>query len=172
MWRHSSSAYFLYRALLVLSRRQEAFRTKKALEDLLSVWVFVSTVTRDMMAQQNLFYEEMLSRQEAKFMPFKKMILESTTKRNDGIIKEEEEGISCLQFSRVHGDGEESYFNPNYCIFLLSAWILEAKTTKSHYWGNLESLNNKLNSALKATTAEMWHSRSKTNCGKSLEIKR
>lgn len=54
---------------------------------------YVSAVTmRDMMAQQNLFYEEMLSRQEANFMSFKKMILESTTKRNDGIMKEEEEG--------------------------------------------------------------------------------
>lgn len=49
---------------------------------------------RDMMEQQNLFYEEMLSRQEANFMSFKKMILESTTSGNDGIIKEEEEGIS------------------------------------------------------------------------------
>lgn len=37
-------------------------------------------------------------------MSFKKIILESTTSRNDGIIKEEEEGISILQFSRAQSD--------------------------------------------------------------------
>lgn len=95
---------------------------------------YESTVTmRDMMEQQNLFYEEMLSRQEADFMSFKKMILESPTKRNDGIIKEKEEGMSCLQFSRVHRDGEESWFILILTTFLLSAWTLEAKTTKSDY---------------------------------------
>lgn len=57
---------------------------------------------RDMMEQQKLFYVEMLNRQEANFMSFTKMILESTTNRIDGIINQEVK--SSLQFSQAQID--------------------------------------------------------------------
>ena len=59
---------------------------------------------RDMMEQQKSFYTEMLNRQEANFMSFTKMILESTTNRTDGVMKEIQEIKSSLQFSQAQID--------------------------------------------------------------------
>ena len=66
---------------------------------------YVSMETmRDMMEQQKSFYTEMLNRQEANFMSFTKMILESTTNRTDGVMKEIQEIKSSLQFSQTQID--------------------------------------------------------------------
>lgn len=147
MWIHSSSAYFLYRALLVRMR--------------------------DMMAQQNLFYEEMLSRQEANFMSFKKNDLGINNQKKWWHHKRGRRGhiLPSIPSGSQRWRRNLSYFNPNYCTFLLSAWKQRQPKVITEEISNVESLNNKLNSAPKATTAEMWHSRSKTNCGESLEIK-
>lgn len=59
---------------------------------------------RDMMEQQKTLYVEMLNRQEANFMSFTKMIMESTTIRIDGIMKDVQEVKSSLQFSQAQID--------------------------------------------------------------------
>lgn len=55
---------------------------------------------KEMLDQQKEFYVEMLNRQEATFMNFTKMIMESTTSRIDGLMKELQEVKSSLQFSQ------------------------------------------------------------------------
>ena len=59
---------------------------------------------REIMEQQRSLYVEMLNRQESNFMSFTKMILESTTTRIDGIMKEVREIKSSLQFSQAQID--------------------------------------------------------------------
>lgn len=59
---------------------------------------------KELMEQQKLFYVEMLNRQESNFMSFTKMIMESTTTRIDGIMKEVHEVKSSLQFSQAQID--------------------------------------------------------------------
>ena len=57
-----------------------------------------------MMEHQKVFYVEMLNRQESNFMNFTKMILDSTTTRIDGLMKEVQEIKTSLQFSQAQID--------------------------------------------------------------------
>ncbi len=58
-------------------------------------------VLKDMLKQRKHFYVEILNRQDTNFMCFTKLIMETTSARTDGIMKEVQELKSSLQFSQA-----------------------------------------------------------------------
>ena len=105
---------------------------------------------RDMMEQQKPFYTEMLNRQEANFMSFTKMILESTTNRIYGVMKEIQEIKSSLQFSQAQIDDlrvmEKKIYSFELDLQSLSSRSLNSEnkdiTSKIDYLDNQSRRNN------------------------------
>ncbi|KAG7490865.1 hypothetical protein JOB18_043360 [Solea senegalensis] len=126
---------------------------------------YVSMCTlRELLDQQKLFYKDMLDLQEKNFKTFLTVVMDSTNKRIDDLVKDVLEYKHSMEYSQSEVEDLKSAhtanlsasksINLNFDEFQKS---LEALTSKMDYIENQTRRNNILIDGIKDEKSETWH---------------